>query len=169
MSDGTDAGPAPEHIAVWQRIRSVFGDPSLRSGDARRRKRTARDETSVPYGVGRDPRGVGDVLGSMTAELGWDSPIAQAEVLAAWPAIVGAETAAHSTPIAVDGGVLTVRCDSTAWATQLRRMSAAVATRIMTEFAAAGIESVKFIGPDAPSWKRGPRAIPGRGPRDTYG
>jgi predicted nucleic acid-binding Zn ribbon protein len=164
-----DAEPAPEHIAVWQRIRSVFGDPALRSGDARRRKRASRDETSVPYGAGRDPKGIGDVLGSMTAELGWDSPIAQAEVLAAWPSIVGAETAAHSAPIAVDGGVLTVRCDSTAWATQLRRMSAAVTTRIMTEFAAAGIESVKFIGPDAPSWKRGPRAIPGRGPRDTYG
>ena len=53
VSDGTDrraddAEPAPEkvpeHIAVYQRIRSVFGDPSLRSGDARRRKRAARDE-----------------------------------------------------------------------------------------------------------------------------
>jgi len=172
VSEETDErmpGPAPEHIAVWQRIRSVFGDPALRSRDARRRTRAARDETSVPYGVGRDPRGIGAVLGAMTSELGWDSPIAQAELLAGWPGIVGGETAAHSTPVSISEGVLTVRCDSTAWATQLRRMSAAVTTRIMTEFAAAGIESVKFIGPDAPSWKRGPRAIPGRGPRDTYG
>lgn len=168
MSDGTPE-PVPEHIGVYQRIRSVFGDPALRTGDARRRKKAARDETSVPYGTGRDPRGIGDVLGRLTSDMGWDSPIAQAEVLAEWPRIVGDETAAHATPIGIEGGLLTVRCDSTAWATQLRRMGAAITTRIVTEFAAAGIESVKFIGPDAPSWKRGPRAIPGRGPRDTYG
>ncbi|PZQ74527.1 MAG: DUF721 domain-containing protein, partial [Cutibacterium acnes] len=23
--------------------------------------------------------------------------------------------------------------------------------------------------PSAPSWKHGPRSVPGRGPRDTYG
>ena len=161
--------PVPEHIAVYQRIRSVFGDPALRSGDARRRKKASRDETSVPYGKGREPHGIGDVLGNLTSEMGWDSPIAQAELIAEWPRIVGDETAAHATPIGIEQGLLTVRCDSTAWATQLRRMGAAITTKIVTEFAAAGIESVKFIGPDAPSWKRGPRAIPGRGPRDTYG
>jgi predicted nucleic acid-binding Zn ribbon protein len=168
VSDRTPE-PVPEHIAVYQRIRSVFGDPALRSGDARRRKKASRDETSVPYGKGREPHGIGDVLGNLTSEMGWDSPIAQAELIAEWPRIVGDETAAHATPIGIEQGLLTVRCDSTAWATQLRRMGAAITTKIITEFAAAGIESVKFIGPDAPSWKRGPRAIPGRGPRDTYG
>jgi predicted nucleic acid-binding Zn ribbon protein len=176
VSDGSTPAEAggmpervPEHIAVYQRIRSVFGTPDMRSGDARRRERAARDETSVPYGTGRDPRGIGDVLGRLTAEMGWDSPLAKAEVLARWPEIVGAETAAHATPAGIEDGVLTVRCDSTAWATQLRRMNAAITTKIVTGFAAAGIESVKFLGPDTPSWKRGPRAIPGRGPRDTYG
>jgi predicted nucleic acid-binding Zn ribbon protein len=123
----------------------------------------------VPYGSGRDPRGIGDVLGNLTSEMGWESPIARAEVLARWPEIVGAETAAHAVPAGIEGHVLTVRCDSTAWATQLRRMNAAITTKIIAGFEAAGIESVKFLGPDTPSWKRGPRAIPGRGPRDTYG
>ena len=40
--------------------------------------------------------------------------------VAAWSEIVGAETAAHSTPVGIEEGVLTVRCDSTAWAQQLR-------------------------------------------------
>jgi predicted nucleic acid-binding Zn ribbon protein len=164
-----DAERVPEHVAVYRRIRSVFGQPGMRSGDARRRQKAARDETSVPYGVGRDPRGVGDVLQNLTSEMGWDSPLAQAEVLAGWAEIVGAETAAHALPIGIEEGVLTVRCDSTAWATQLRRMNAAITTKITTRFVAAGIQSVKFLGPDTPSWKRGPRAIPGRGPRDTYG
>ncbi|MGO1853842.1 MAG: DUF721 domain-containing protein, partial [Microbacteriaceae bacterium] len=33
----------------------------------------------------------------------------------------------------------------------------------------AGVDNLRFIGPDVPSWKWGPRAVPGRGPRDTYG
>jgi predicted nucleic acid-binding Zn ribbon protein len=168
--DGTASEPGvPEHIAVFRRIRSAFGDPAMRSADARRRRRASRDETSVPYGTGRDPRGIGDVLQKLTSEMGWDSPIAKAELLAGWPQIVGAETAAHASPVGMEEGLLTVRCDSTAWATQLRRMSAAITTQLLARYPAAGIESIKFLGPDAPSWKRGPRAIPGRGPRDTYG
>lgn len=174
MSDKTTddhrmPGPPPEHIAVYQRIRSVFGDPSLRSRDARRRTRAARDASSVPYGRGRDPHGIGDVLGAMTSELGWDSPIAQAELLAKWPEIVGDNIASHTQPVGFSDGQLLVRCDSTPWATELRRMRATLTTKLMAMFPAAGLESVTIINPDAPSWKRGPRAIPGRGPRDTYG
>ncbi|CAN5228826.1 DciA family protein [soil metagenome] len=163
------ASEIPEHIAVYRRMRAAFGDPALRSGDGRRRQRAARDETSVPYGLGREPRGISDVMQNLTSTMGWESPLARAELLASWSQIVGDETAAHAEPIGIEGGVLKVRCDSTAWAQQLRLMNATVTTRIAERFAAAGIESVTFLGPDAPSWKRGPRAIPGRGPRDTYG
>ncbi len=165
----SDDAQTPEHVNVFRRIRRNFGDPSLRSGDARRRRRASGDETSVPYGVGREPAGLGDVLGNLSSTMGWDSPMARAELLASWPEIVGAETAAHAVPLSIEEGILTVRCDSTAWAQQLRTMRSAVAVRIAENHAAAGIESVRFIGPDTPSWKRGPRAIPGRGPRDTYG
>ena len=166
MSIGSDM---PEHLSVYRRIRRAFGDPSLRTVDARRRRRNAAEGESVPYGLGREPAGLGDVLGTLTSTMGWDSPMARAELLADWPGIVGAETAAHAEPVGIEEGVLTVRCDSTAWAQQLRTMTAAVAVRIAEKHSAAGIETVRFIGPDTPSWKRGPRAIPGRGPRDTYG
>lgn len=161
--------PVPEHIAVYQRLRAAFGDPSMRSRDARRRQRAARDESSVPYGGGRDPHGIGDVLQHLTVEQGWESPLAKAELLAMWPEIVGPDMAAHASPVGIEQGVLTVRCGSTAWAQQLRTMRVIVTTRIVERFPAAGVETVRFLGPDAPSWKRGPRAIPGRGPRDTYG
>ena len=65
--------------------------------------------------------------------------------------------------------MLAVRCDSTAWATQLRLMRTQITTEIANRFPDAGIQSVRFDGPNAPTWKRGPRSIPGRGPRDTYG
>jgi predicted nucleic acid-binding Zn ribbon protein len=160
----------PEHIAVYRRLRRVFGSMGAdRSADAKKRERAARDESSVPFGGGRDPRGLDAVLDALTTTMGWESPLARSELLDKWADIVGAETAAHSSPIGIEDGVLTVRCDSTAWAQQLRTMRTQVAARIAEHHDAAGVESVRFLGPDTPSWKRGPRAIPGRGPRDTYG
>jgi predicted nucleic acid-binding Zn ribbon protein len=167
----TPDGPeiVPEHIAVYLRMRQVFGEPGLRSGDARKRAKNKKEGTSVPFGTGRDPRGIEDVLDGLTARLGWNSPLARAELLASWAELAGVETAEHSTPVGIEDGVLTVHCDSTAWATQLRLMRGQITTQIAQRYPEAGIESVRFDGPNAPSWKRGPRSIPGRGPRDTYG
>lgn len=176
MTDRTPAGGEgatprpPEHVAVYRRLRSVFGDPALRTIDGRRRRRAAKESgSSEPYGAGRDPLGLGSIVDAFAASRGWDSPLARADLLASWTDIVGAETASHASPIGIEDGVLTVRCDSTAWAVQLRTMQRTVLERIAERFPAAGVESARFLGPDAPSWKRGPRAIPGRGPRDTYG
>jgi predicted nucleic acid-binding Zn ribbon protein len=157
-----------EARAVYARFRRLFGDPSSTSRDARRRA-TKEPGATVPYGAGRDPSGLSDVIDALTTRMGWNSPLAQSELIASWSEIAGQETAQHSTPVGIDEGVLTVQCDSTAWATQLRLMRSQIATAIATRFPEAGIESVRFTGPDTPSWKRGPRAIPGRGPRDTYG
>jgi predicted nucleic acid-binding Zn ribbon protein len=159
----------PEHIAVFRRIRGLFGDPELRSVDGRRRRRAATETSSAPFGAGRDPLGLGDVVEALTAARGWDSPLARADLLASWSEIVGADTAAHAVPVGVEDGVLAVRCDSTAWAQQLRLMRSRILEQIASRFPDAGIETTRFIGPDAPSWKHGPKTIPGRGPRDTYG
>lgn len=158
----------PEHVAVYLRFRRAFGDPSTRGATARKRA-TKKEGATVPFGAGRDPHGLGDVIDSLTSKLGWTSPLARSELLASWAEVVGAETAEHSTPAGIEDGVLTVHCDSTAWATQLRLMRSQVTTTIAQRYPDAGIHSVRFEGPNAPSWKRGPRSIPGRGPRDTYG
>ena len=167
--DGPAAEPIPEHIAVYLRMRALFGDPGKRSPDARKRAKKAKEGASVPFGLGRDPRGIEDVLDSLATRLGWNSPLARADLLGSWAELAGEETAMHSEPLGVEDGVLIVRCDSTAWATQLRLMRGQITTNIAQRFPAAGIESVKFEGPNAPSWKRGTRSIQGRGPRDTYG
>jgi predicted nucleic acid-binding Zn ribbon protein len=157
-----------EHVEVYLRFRKVFGDGSSRSRDARKRNKR-EPGSSAPFGAGRDPHGLGDVMDSLTSRLGWNSPLAKSELLASWSRIVGDETAEHSSPMGIEDGVLTVRCDSTAWATQLRLMRVQVMTHIAQEFPDAEITSVRFNGPDTPSWKRGPRSVQGRGPRDTYG
>jgi predicted nucleic acid-binding Zn ribbon protein len=160
--------PESESRSVYLRFRTIFGDGSSRSSDARKRAQREPGST-VPFGGGRDPEGLGSIVDALTARLGWTSPLARSELLSSWSQIVGEETAGHSDPVAIDEGVLTVRCDSTAWATQLRLMRVQVMTNIASRYPDAGIHSVRFEGPGAPSWKRGPRSIPGRGPRDTYG
>jgi len=162
MSDPAE----PEHVAVYLRFRQVFGG---QRSTIMSRKREKKEGTSVPFSPGRDPHGLGDVIDVLTAKMGWTSPLARSELLASWAEIVGEETAAHCDPVGIEDGALTVRCDSTAWATQLRLMRTQITTTIAIRFPDAGIQSVRFEGPNAPSWKRGPRSIPGRGPRDTYG
>jgi len=165
-----DAGDARESAGreTYQHFRGIFGVGSLRSADSRRRAQREPGST-IPYGLGRDPEHLGSVIGALTSKLGWDSSLAQSELLDSWAQIVGVETAEHSSPVSIDDGVLAVRCESTTWATQLRLMRVLVMTNITTRYPDAGIDSVRFEGPGAPSWKRGPRSIPGRGPRDTYG
>jgi predicted nucleic acid-binding Zn ribbon protein len=169
MTESDERDAVPEHIAVYLRFRQVFGTPGARTPDARKRAKNKKDTKSVPFGAGRDPRGIEDVLDGLTARLGWNSSLARADLLASWAELAGIETAEHSTPMGIEDGVLTVHCDSTAWATQLRLMRGQITTSIAKRFPDAGIESVRFDGPNAPSWKRGLRSIPGRGPRDTYG
>jgi predicted nucleic acid-binding Zn ribbon protein len=161
------ASAQSEASAVYLRFRELFGGVPARARRARRVKEDAGD--SVPFGVGRDPRGLGNIVDALTTELGWSSPLAQSELMEGWVDLAGEETAKHSTPLGISEGVLTVSCESTAWATQLRIMRAELMTRIAVRFPDAGIQSIRFQGPEAPSWKRGPRSIPGRGPRDTYG
>ena len=156
-----------EASAVYLRMKELFtGTPS-------RSRRTRRDvvdpSASKPFGAGRDPRGLGDVVDALVQQLGWSAPLAKSDLLEGWEELAGEETAKHAIPDQITDGVLVVRCESTAWATQLRMMRSELLVRIGERFPDADIQSIRFQGPDAPSWKRGPRSIPGRGPRDTYG
>lgn len=164
------APPESEASTVYRRLRRVFGTPSLRSADARKRAAGARHPgASTPFGAGREPTGLDDVMDSLTTVMGWSSPLARGELLSAWSRLVGDDIAARSQPVGIEEGVLSVQCDSTAWATQLRMMQGDILTSVVRDFPDAGVTGVRVLGPGAPSWKRGPRSVPGRGPRDTYG
>ncbi|WP_341578286.1 DUF721 domain-containing protein [Microbacterium schleiferi] len=162
--DAEQTSSIPETIATYLRLRGLA--PTARV--ARRRRRRTDDENE-PFTPGRDPKGVGDVLTALTREAGWDAQLAREDVVLTWNEVAGAETARHTRPVGFVDGILTVQADSTAWARQLQNMRSQILTEIIRRFPDAGVESVRFIGPDVPSWKWGPRAVPGRGPRDTYG
>jgi len=166
-ASGSEGGAGlPETIATYLRLRGL--EPSARSSYRKRRRRT-EDDDNIPFAPGRDPKGVGDVLADLTREAGWNSQLAREDVVRAWDEVAGADTARHTRPVAFSEGTLTVQADSTAWAKQLQLMRAHILSEIVRRFPEAGVDAVRFIGPDVPSWKWGPRTIPGRGPRDTYG
>ncbi|MFT4052689.1 MAG: DciA family protein [Microbacterium sp.] len=166
MADSDE--PVPETIATYLRLRGL--EPSARGRFAqRRRRRGDPDDENQPFRPGRDPNRVGDVLANLTREAGWDGQLAREDLVLKWGEVVGAETARHAQPVALADGLLTVRCDSTAWAKNLQLMRAEIVTQLLRRFPDAGVQNVRFVGPDVPSWKWGRRAVPGRGPRDTYG
>jgi len=163
MSDDADL---PESIATYLRLRGLEPSPFRRK---RRQRRSPDSDENAPFTAGRDPRGVGDVLADLTRTAGWNSALAREDLVRTWDDVAGAETAQHTRPVALDAGMLTVQADSTAWAKQLQLMRSQILSEIVRRFPEAGVDSIRFIGPDVPSWKWGPRAIQGRGPRDTYG
>lgn len=154
----------PETVATYYRLRGLA--PSAR---AKRRRRVRDDGENAPFTPGRDPHGIADVLSDLTRSAGWDSQLAREDLVTQWAEVAGADTSQHTELVAFSEGTLTVQADSTAWAKQLQLMRAHILTEIIRRFPDAGVDGIRFIGPDVPSWKWGRRAIPGRGPRDTYG
>ncbi|MDQ2850926.1 DciA family protein [Dermatophilaceae bacterium Sec6.4] len=118
---------------------------------------------------GRDPGLLGAQFDRLLAERGWQLDVAAGTVMGRWREIVGPEVAAHSEPVTYADGVLTVKADSTAWATQLRLLSSTMLGRMEQLVGADVVLELRVTGPGAPSWSHGFRRAPGRGPRDTYG
>ena len=157
----------PETLATYLRLRGL--EPSKYAKRRRRQRIVDPDDKNQPFTKGRDPLSLSDTIDRMLKQSGWTGQLAKEDLGLRWKEIAGEETAAHSTPTSLTNGTLTIQCDSTAWAKNLQFMRAHLLTQIVTQLPEAGVEAVRFVGPDAPSWKWGPRTVPGRGPRDTYG
>ncbi|MBT2553588.1 DUF721 domain-containing protein [Arthrobacter sp. ISL-5] len=142
-----------------------------RAGSSQKQRNSGRNTRGFSqfHSTGRDPLGLGKVVGRLVAERGWTSPVAVGSVMAEWPTLVGPEIAAHCTPESFTDTTLHVRCDSTAWATQLRLLSISLLDKFRTELGDGVVTSIKVLGPAAPNWRKGGRTVNGRGPRDTYG
>jgi predicted nucleic acid-binding Zn ribbon protein len=133
------------------------------------RKQKADQQSEVRQKV-TDPQSLSFVLSEVIQNRNWNQGVAEGNLFSDWNTIVGAEVAEHTTPISLVDGRLTVQASSSAWATQLRLMQDNLLKTISSSAPGALVESIIFIGPHAPSWKKGLRSIKGaRGPRDTYG
>jgi predicted nucleic acid-binding Zn ribbon protein len=103
------------------------------------------------------------------ADRGWEVDVAVGSVIGRWPQIVGPDIAEHVQPVSFENGALTLRAVSTAWATQMRLLTSVLLGRLEHEVGAGTVTEIVVAGPSAPTWAKGRRRAPGRGPRDTYG
>jgi Dna[CI] antecedent, DciA len=130
---------------------------------------------AAPPGLARgrvrrdDPQLLGQAIGGLLDQQGWQQRAAIGSVFGRWAEIVGRDLAAHTQPDAFADGELAVIADSTAWATQVRLLAPQLVRRLNAELGDGTVRRVKVRGP-APPRQRGGWRVPGsRGPGDTYG
>jgi len=150
----------PQGLDVARQVaRAARGDAAP---PPRPRKRSAK-----PANDGPEP--LGDLLKDVIDTQGWSTEVKLHHLLGGWTTLVGEVNAAHSVPESFADKVLTIRAESTTWATSLREIAPQLVARLNDQLGQGTVERVLVVGPTAPNWKKGRRSVPGRGPRDTYG
>nr|WP_234017840.1 DciA family protein [Streptomyces sp. SID5594] len=189
-TDGTGAGatgtpaaagsPKPPEVSGVDLARVALRaakEQARARGAAAQQKKQARRGGGLRSGArsdGRDPQPLGSAINRLITERGWETPAAVGGVMGRWPQIVGDDLANHCVPLRYDedpaARVLTVSCDSTAWATQLRLLAPQLVARLNADLGQGTVRMIKVLGPGGPERRFGPLRAPGsKGPGDTYG
>ena len=136
----------------------------------RRRPRVFDEERSGSHPDDRDPQAIGSVLDAVVARRGGKRRISLSMVLRDWEGLVGDANAEHSRPTDFTDGILTIQCDSTAWATAMRYNASPLVQRLNDRLGEQTVTRVKILAPQQQDWRKGSKGVrDGRGPRDTYG
>ena len=166
MNDERPARPSDIARAALEAARAASAarpQPTRRRIAGPRRKWTgAGPGAAAPQPLGRR------VDSRVTAQ-DWSRHTRVGSVFGRWDALVGPEIAAHCRPQTLTEGELLVVAESTAWATQLRLLAPSILGKLHAQVGGDVVTRLRVVGPTAPSWKKGPRSVRGRGPRDTYG
>lgn len=172
--------PAPPEVSGVDLARVALRaakEQARARGAAAQQKKQARRGGGLRSGArsdGRDPQPLGSAINRLITERGWETPAAVGGVMGRWPQIVGDDLANHCVPLRYDedpaARVLTVTCDSTAWATQLRLLAPQLVARLNADLGQGTVRMIKVLGPGGPERRFGPLRAPGsKGPGDTYG
>ncbi|MBU6278084.1 MAG: DUF721 domain-containing protein [Actinomycetales bacterium] len=154
LDQATKAGPRRDDGSIAERR-----GPKGRGTEGTGPKATRQADISTSQSAVRD----------LLQSQGWEHLSVRASVLAEWGTLVGADLAQHVTVEDFTNGALKLRAESTAWATQVRLLAGEIQVVLDTRFGPGVVTSLEVQGPAAPRWGSGPRRVPGRGPRDTYG
>jgi predicted nucleic acid-binding Zn ribbon protein len=177
VSDERPAEPSePEDLkgpdlarAALSRARAAARAKGLSPGAPRTRGRRSDPVRSSSGPDGRDPVPFGAMIRRLVAERGWEETTTAAGVLANWDRLVGPEIADHCRPVSLTEGELVLVAESSAWATQLRLLTRTMAKRLAEQVGDGVVSTIVVRGPAQADWRKGPRRVQGRGPRDTYG
>ncbi|MEU9088889.1 DciA family protein [Streptomyces sp. NPDC048428] len=169
--------PEPSGVDLARVALRAAKEQARARGAAAQQKKQARRGGGLRSGAradGRDPLPLGAAINRLITERGWETPAAVGGVMGRWPQIVGDDLANHCVPLRYDEDpderVLTVQCDSTAWATQLRLLAPQLVARLNADLGHGTVRLIKVLGPGGPARRYGPLRAPGStGPGDTYG
>ncbi|MET9530073.1 MULTISPECIES: DciA family protein [unclassified Streptomyces] len=176
LPPGPEAAKVPESSGIdlaRVALRAAKEQAKARGAAAQQKKQAKRGGLrSGARADGRDPLPLGAAINRLITERGWETPAAVGGVMGRWPQIVGEDLANHCVPQRYDedARVLTVQCDSTAWATQLRLLAPQLVARLNADLGHGTVKLLKVLGPGGPPRRFGPLRAPGsKGPGDTYG
>ncbi|WP_425276019.1 DUF721 domain-containing protein [Streptomyces bobili] len=167
--------PEPSGVDLARVALRAAREQARARGDAAQQKKQARRGGGLRSGAradGRDPMALGSAINRLLTERGWEAPAAVGGVMGRWPQIVGEDIAKHCEPERYDEDerVLFVRCDSTAWATNLRLLAPTLVARLNEDLGHGRVQHIRVQGPAGPVRRYGPLRAPGsKGPGDTYG
>lgn len=100
--------------------------------------------------MSNEPERLRDLLDDFGGRLGMGSPARVGKVWAHWRDIVGPAIADHADPTSLREGVLRVRADSPAWATEIGYLGTEIKDRINTAVGKDMVGEVRvWIGPRA--------------------
>ena len=77
-----------------------------------------------------DPKPLGELLSSLVSGRGWDEHMRFGRLREEWASVVGPDVAARSTPVSLNAGVLSIRTDGAAWATELTLLARSIVGKV---------------------------------------
>ena len=91
------------------------------------------------------PRRLADSLPGVTRRIGGPDGAAFVSLASGWSEIVGPAVAAHSRPLRLGGGTLTIAVDQAGWVTELTYLEASLRGRIDDAVGAGVVQVVKVV------------------------
>ena len=114
--------------------------------DYRRRREEAIENFGKP---GRDPAELGSVMTTIAGNGVWTTNMKLAQLRNHWDQVVGQAIASHSAVADFTDGVLTIRAESTVWATQLTYLIPQLTDTIRRNLKGLTITEIRVTGPAA--------------------
>lgn len=154
-------------LDLARQIANSYRGKGAPPGPARSKK---RGPVKPSRAKNEDPSTISDLLGQVVRNQGWADKLDDQRIFTEWAQIVGPEVAQHAQIEGFEDTIVHVRASSTAWSTQLKLLALRIVAKLNEALGDGTVTRIEVRGPQAPSWKSGPRSIRGaRGPRDTYG
>ena len=90
-----------------------------------------------------DPRPVSDLVRALVDRRGWQERMSFGRLRQDWAEVVGEGVAARSEPVSLRDGVLSIRADGAAWATELTLLSRSIVDKVDSYLGGGAVREVR--------------------------